>query len=219
MPLSKVPKTVSHQREERLERVADMDRRGYTQAAIAKACGVTPALISQDMAVIMNRYRESALADTAARVERACAQLVDVRREAWEGWLRSVQDAVRVTSERAPPLQVTLGKKGKDAKPEPLPSPNEMLRVVKETTVREGQAGDARFLTVIADTIKEEAKLRGLYPDVKSTKPGVDVTVKFAWDDFLDAMNDPDPKVRYTSPDDVNEVIRRAAIPEKGGGT
>ena len=218
MPVGKKPKTVTLAREERLAKVADMDARGMTTRMIAARLGVSDSQITDDLKLVYGRYQESALANTAAKVERACVALNQVRAEAWDAWVRSCEDAVTVTQEKAaappgrdedddPPPPGKRGRKPPWGKPK-TPELKDMLRVIKETTRREGQAGDPRFLSIIKETIAEEARLRGLYPDAKAGRVTVEGGADF-WDKFLDAFAAPAPQ----PPDPIEEAIARAALP------
>ena len=199
MPRGVVPKRVTQDREARVQRVAELDRRGWTLQRIARELGVSVPQASDDLKVAVGWYKEQAGADLAAKVERACAALMDVRAEAWDAWVRSCEDAVTFTQEKAPALpeddadDPTLPPREGPGEPR-TPPLKEIHPVVKVTTRRVGPAGDPRFLSIIKETIAEEARLRGLYPDPKAG--GGSVTVeggKDFWDKFLDAFAAPGP--------------------------
>lgn len=216
MPRGVKPKVVTLAREQRLAEVAELDSKGWSSYRIAKHFGVSQPQIVDDLKLVYGRYTESALANTAAKVERACVALNQVRAEAWDAWARSCEDAVTVTQEKAalpvpqddPPSQKSGGRAKPWAKAK-TPEIKEMLRVIKETTRREGQAGDPRFLGIIKETIAEEARLRGLYPDPKGGRVTVEGGADF-WDKFLDAFGAAAPQ----PPDPIEEAIARAALPE-----
>jgi hypothetical protein len=105
------------EREAHLARVAELDRKGYPGAEIARLCNVTPQQISYDLRKIRGRYSEAAGLAHRAAVAEKIEQLRDLRYQAWQMWQKSQTD-----------------------KPE-----ND-------------------YLKIILDTLREESRLRGLYP-------------------------------------------------------
>ena len=79
-------------REEALARVADLDRMGYGQVAMARMLGVSQPQVCYDLKAVRSRYRETQLAKVEEAVNEKLAQLRDVRCEAWEAWERSKEE-------------------------------------------------------------------------------------------------------------------------------
>jgi hypothetical protein len=97
-----------------------------------------------------------------------------------------------------------------------------MLRTVRETVVRAGQSGNAAYLAAIVETVKEEAKLRGLYPDpklsVSSTGKTEDGQRVMTWEDFLAAFDPSAPDRAFDVEREIEtlsgRVGPRKALPE-----
>lgn len=128
-------------REDDLARVAKLDRRGYSQAEIAKVIGVSQPQISEDLKTIRQHYRQMANATYAEKVEEKRAQLREVRAQAWVAWEKSKKDGTRWAEE------VTTSATGDRT---------------KTTDVKEGRLPDATYLRVIIETLRDESALDGL---------------------------------------------------------
>jgi hypothetical protein len=93
--------------------------------------------------------------------------------------------------------------------------------VIRETVVRTGQAGDARFLSIIKDAVAEIARLKDLYPkgDAGSDGGAGDKAANAA---FFNAMFEfftgQDGGQRHRTPEDeiatLSGRVPRQALPE-----
>ena len=124
---------------ERREKVAGLYLLGYSLRAMARECDVTHVTIYHDIEALHREWIKLALVDMDKAKARELARLDHVEHEAWRGWLRSLQDHERVTEERE------RGKAG-----------------AKTSTMREGQAGDPRFLATALSCVERRCKILGL---------------------------------------------------------
>lgn len=137
--------------------IAKYDGRGYTQTMIVgllkRELGVD---ISQPMVGIYKRQVWQELArDYKHNRDEAKAQkleqLRDVRREAWDAWVRSSEDARKTVEEYS---------QGKEQV-----SPDDYItseELVKRVETREGRLPDCAYLNTIRQTLKDERDLLGL---------------------------------------------------------
>lgn len=121
--------------------MAKLDRRGYSQADIARVIGVSQQQICEDLKRVREHYRQMANATYAERVEEKRAQLREVRAQAWQAWERSKKDGTRWAEE------VTTSAGGDKT---------------KTTEAKEGRLPDATYLRVIIETLRDECALDGL---------------------------------------------------------
>jgi predicted transcriptional regulator len=87
------PKRTVQEREEDLEKVALLHRRGYNQRQISEKLGVTQQQVSYDLAALRKRYAETQLEETGAAIAEKVEQFREVFKEAWEAWERSKQSS------------------------------------------------------------------------------------------------------------------------------
>lgn len=201
------PKFSPTEREGVLEYVARMDALCYNQYQIAagvyEVFGKTlsqPA-VSVMLKEIRARLRERGLQAQEERAARCTAQYELIFNEAWESFVRSREDLERVTEEWAmravAPNPETLdelngvGGDRADRRRHPkdkrkLMVLEQKLEVVRRTVVKEGRAGSAGFLTVMADCVAAIRELEGLDAP-KKIEVGAKVAVgtPFDWDAFL----------------------------------
>jgi hypothetical protein len=79
-------KRTKTEREAALAKVAELDRDGFGQVAIARMLGVSQPQICYDLKQVRKRYRETQLATVKAAVNEKLDQLRQVRCEAWAAW-------------------------------------------------------------------------------------------------------------------------------------
>lgn len=173
-PISRTPT----EREEHLELVAKMDRRGHTQHEIAIATNRSQPAISQDLAIIRQRYRESMLKSQGDLVQEKLQQYKEVRRIAWLAYDRSMEDAEKEVEEFG-----TI--REEDGSGDYSTSEARIKRI----TTREGRLPANAYLTTIMQTLEAERKLLGLDEAVKVDLSGT-IGV-FSWDTLLSAMSAP----------------------------
>lgn len=138
-------------REAHLERVAQLDRRGWSQWQIANELGVSQALVCQDLGKIRARYKESMLRAHEELVAEKIVQYQDIRREAWAAYDKSQRDSDKEVCEYA---QVSEGTDGGDY------AVSEQR--IKRITTREGRLPANAYLTTILSTLQAERELLGL---------------------------------------------------------
>jgi predicted transcriptional regulator len=74
------------EREAALAVVAELDRQGYSQSAIAERLGCSQPTVSYDLKTLRKRYQESQQANHHAATAEKLAQLRDLKVEAHEAW-------------------------------------------------------------------------------------------------------------------------------------
>ena len=121
---------------------------GLTQRQIGKEVGLTQSSISKLIQASLRNWQESELANVEQYVRDELERLAIIEARAWEGWERSCEDAVRVTTK-------AIEVEPKDKEAAKIPG-------VERTTTREGQAGDARFLEVALKCVAKRCALLGL---------------------------------------------------------
>ena len=127
--------------QERRKRVAAAYLRGLPQHVIAANEGVAQPQISNDLKIVREQWRASAVMDFNTRQAQELAKIDQIEATAWEAWERSCKDAET--------LHVRTESAGETAK------------TVQEKTVR-GQAGDSRFLERIGWCVEQRCKILGL---------------------------------------------------------
>ncbi len=166
------PRRKKHERERDLARISELYLQGHTHEQIARIIGeefyqdkavdfgVTPEnfltrrTIGNDIKTIEERFRQAVIGDIATLKGQELAKLGLIEREAWEGWKRSIGQAVTTTTREG-------GKNG------------------QETTVRtEDLAGDPRFPQVILQAIEKRCKLMGLDAPLKLSIDEIDAAIE-----------------------------------------
>ena len=135
------------EREERLPKVAAMYVRGKVQADIAKELGVSRQTVTDDLAIIRTRWRESEIRDFDSLRSEQLAKVDTVEAEYWVEWERSKAQATRKTSER---------RDGVD----------------RASVTVEDQTGDPRYLQGVERCIERRCKLLGLDAPTRSEVSG-----------------------------------------------
>lgn len=136
-------RTVAQREHDRLE-ITRRYLKGESQPQIAEALGITRSLVSYDLQVIQDRWRQSGLYDLNEARGRELARIDEVEREAWQAWADSKQDK-----------QIAVQRSGGGDREKPLTVKEAMLR-------KEGQSGNPAFLTIVLDCIERRSKLLGL---------------------------------------------------------
>lgn len=141
---------------ERRRNVARRYLRGELQWQIARAFEVDQSTISRDLEAIHDEWLRHALFDLTAIKARELARVNEAEREAWRGWQRSQRPAEKLTT--------NVGADG-----------------LKASHVREGQAGDPRFLQLILNCVERRCKILGVdrQPDDPGALPAR--TIEIVW--------------------------------------
>ena len=205
---------VPMERDQLLDAVARLHRQGHSQYEIGKRLGFSQSTVSKMIVEVRKRYQERAAETHADLVEEKCAQLADIRAEAWAAYELSKLPKTKKQEEygnfRKPKPKDKdepkgRGKRGRMSLEDQVDHIEFELRKVKETTTVEGQLPSAHYLELIVKCLNLEAELRGLKVFDDPSK-GVKVTVDW------DALR---KRGRATS-NDVDEDVRRAIVE---GGT
>lgn len=163
------PKMNALQRAEVRSIVATLRKRGCTQTMIQSillerhGIEVSQPMVSHYIRQIMQEYEAREEYSVKAWVELQIDQMMMVRREAWDAYDKSKEDATKCVEESQAVL-VPANMLDKGAAADMLASAERLKRIV---TVQ-GRLPDNAYLATIMDTIKEECKLRSLYPDPKN---------------------------------------------------
>lgn len=128
-------------KEEVLATVAKLNRRGYSQYAIADQVGVNQSTVSYYLKEIRQRYTQSIVNERKELVAEKLEQVREVITEAWEAWVRSKKDREKVTEEET--------------------SSNGYIKT-KTGASREGQFGEVAYLNTVLRCIQAERELLGL---------------------------------------------------------
>jgi predicted transcriptional regulator len=141
------------EREKVIERVAELDRQGWTGYAIAEEVGVSRPMVSIYLKRIRQRYLAEQVGHRAEQVAEKCAQYKEVRRRAWECFWKSWEDKDKTVEEEA------LRKAAEDAANGEYHS---SMMLVKRVTSKEGRLPASEYLNVVINTLKAERELLGL---------------------------------------------------------
>jgi predicted transcriptional regulator len=154
-----------------LQRVAEMDRRGYSQYEIAREVGVRQPTVSEYLKKIRKRYVESMLEDRKEMVAEKLEQYREVRRVAWEAYMRSLDPATKRVVERMPEMKAAKRspRGGRRTREETnLEGVRAQLKVIKVIVTTEGRLPANEFLHTVLKTLDAERELLGLDPDRRS---------------------------------------------------
>lgn len=129
------------EREERYAEVARLYKACLSLRDIADAVGVSKSQAHKDLAEVRRRWRESSIRDFDAAKERELEAIDRVEMAAWEGWERSLEDAVKLVEE--------------DKQAGEYPGKTNRMET-------QGQSGDARFLNTVMSCIERRCKIFGV---------------------------------------------------------
>lgn len=206
------PKTrTKTEREEVLAKVAQLDRRGYTQKVIAEKVGVSIPQICYYLKKLRMRYIEAQLEDRSALVAMKIEQYREIRKEAWEAWERSKEDKLREVKDFGTPvLRFKLKDEDQEEKSDSARinqlSVEECLVLIKKTVTKEGRLPSSEYLNIIMETLTAERKLLGLDESLK-----IDLTAQVInWNDLYTSSQQ--PRIIL---DPVEEKIRQEILADK----
>lgn len=169
--------------ENMLSRVAELDRKGWSQVAISKEVGVSQSMVHKYLKKLKARLRARADHDVATKVMVQVQGLRDVMRAAWEAYQLSKEDAVEVieTKEFQDALDAVMDleddgeggvkpkkKKGGRKKTAKETLEKAVLVLTKVVTSRKGRLPANEYLTQVRQCLHQIAELEGLYPDPES---------------------------------------------------
>ena len=181
-------------REDRYQQVTTLCLRGWTQKQIAAEVGVTQGMISNDLKVIQQRWREQ----TAFNLDEAKAKelaKIDLMERDYQEWKVFYLDAWEASKGERTKARQETGGKGKDGK----------AIVTKASMEKEQRDGNPAFLdglikcnTGIDGCIDRRCKLLGLYAATKQQNFNVDLST--LTDEQLD---------RLEAGESLEQVMRR----------
>lgn len=158
-----------------MAKVAQLDRRGYPQAQIAKMVGVSYITVMNYLRKMRERSKEIQLGDREELVKEKLQQYREVMMEAWEGYSKSMKDAESITEEEY------LG-----GKPDEDGEVQARGKIVRKT---EGRLPGTQYLKVIQDCLAAERELLGMDApkkmDVKAQVISIDWTQLFQRPDLV----------------------------------
>lgn len=142
---------------ERCHKAASLYLRGRTYAEIAKELGVCRETINRDMKRARTIWRKRASRTYQKHLYEQLARLDEIEQQAWIGWERSLKDSLETGTEDGE-------------------SP--MGNTSRTTTKRRRQSGNATFLKVIQDTVRQRSELLGLLdPEARNSMEQTDADV------------------------------------------
>lgn len=141
------------EREKVIERVAELDRQGWTGYAIAAEIGVSRPMVSVYLKKVRQRYVAEQVGHRAELVAEKCAQYKEVRRHAYACFFRSFAGKERTVEEEA------LRKAAEEAADGDYEA---SMRLVKRVTTREDRLPGAEYLRVVRETLDAERAMLGL---------------------------------------------------------
>jgi hypothetical protein len=134
--------------QERTARVASAYVRGKTLASIAKKEGVTIHTVRRDIDRARLEWRKEQTASYEDHVDKQLARLDAIEAAAWLGWERSLRD------------ELTTGTEDGETPKGP---------VSKTKVNRKNQSGNASFLRVLNDAVRQRSEILGLTdPDARN---------------------------------------------------
>lgn len=167
------PKFGVTEREGVLALVARLDRIGYNQYDIAREIGrefrgkqVSQQYVSVMLKEIRERYLLQQKVERQHLIAVKIEQYRDIYRQAYEAWVRSSSGLERTTEESVlrpqPKTQDPVGKRVRGEKVDKASELAHRLVVIKRVVLKEGRAGAAEFLRVMAECLQAERELLGL---------------------------------------------------------
>ena len=99
--------TANVARDRRRQEVGRLSVRGWAQVEIAQHLGVTQGTICNDLKVVRQQWRDSAVRDFDLAREEMLQSVDTVKREAWDAWERSKKPQQEATVEGEAPRQKT----------------------------------------------------------------------------------------------------------------
>ena len=125
-------------------RIAQLYLKQMPQSEIAELLKINQSTVSRDLKVIQEEWRKSTLIDMNEAKQRELARIDQLEREAWQAWERSIGEKIETTNKKS----------GEGT---------------EETVRKRTEAGDPRYLSVIAECIEKRMKILGLNAPIKFT--------------------------------------------------
>jgi len=128
--------------------VADHFLIGWSQQKIADECGVHQTTIFADINFLLEEWKKSNLVDLDSKIELEIRRINNLESKAWEAFFESKQ--VKTTTVTRQPNM-----KHNKTRRDPV-----NFEGIDASTIDSG--GDAKFLNIVSDCIKQRCKLMGL---------------------------------------------------------
>lgn len=165
-------------REAKILRVQRLMMEGVTSCSqIATIMGISPVTAVKWRKEVLQRIQESDLKDAAIELSLRVSQLESIMHAALVAFQRSKHDheEFRISKSKCPECNGKKKIKDDNGHEEDCVNCDGTGKVIIETTTVKGQAGDPAMLRIAKDCITEMAKLKGLYPNTRSS--GIDITL------------------------------------------
>lgn len=197
------------QQEEVRATVAQMDRRGYSQYAIAEKLDLSQPTISYYLSEIREEYRTRQRKSVDELLHEKLEQYKEIRLVAWEAYDLSQKDKEKEEVETAP--VVILASTGKDKKGLDPADAFESAERIKRIVTREGRLPADGYLTIIMKTLEAERKLLGIDEELPPQNSN-NLTV-INWDTLHQRPPQRDPlKEKLKELDDRSNQVPEAQI-------
>lgn len=181
------PKFTPTEHEAVLEKVAELDRHGYSQWEIAIEIKVSQPMVCQYLAKIRERCKARTQDIVMGRIQDRLDELADIRREAWKAWTKSWENEQETIIEKGRIVRpggtdqsTTGGVGGKNGKGRNdrknngqtrQEQQNQSLTMIasfeklREIVTEKGRLPENEYLLTVLRCIKEEFTLLGAYPE------------------------------------------------------
>lgn len=152
------------QRDVRLRKISELHLKGYSVYEIAAEVGMCCQTINNDLKTIRQRYNEQMIVNRGELVSEQVQQYRLVMQEAWKAWSQSKLDKEKeqVTSTQVATFEQT-----------------------KNQLTREGQTGNAQYLSVVVQCMRGIQDLLGL----DAPKKAIVGTATLNWDQLLAGLD------------------------------
>lgn len=169
-----MPKLIrtKERREQDAVTIAEMYVRGSSFREIADAHGLTHSQAYDDVCLIRENWKKSAVSDYDTRVAIELHKLDKVEMAAWTGWEKSLQDAVEEDITYTKKQQIR--KKGQPAKA------SKELTVKEKQVKTKGQSGNPAYLSTITRCIERRCQILGLDQPKKIAPVALDENGKWS---------------------------------------
>jgi hypothetical protein len=131
--------------------ITKLKRRGWSNQMIAEHLGVAYGTVCADWKVVITEITRHRDEDAKALIAEKLEEIAEIKKEAWEGWIKSKEDAMKRVEES---ISSATGAREKNS-----------LETV-------GQTGNPSFLATVIKCVESECKLLCLFPDKKTIMMG-----------------------------------------------
>lgn len=148
-------------REGAMAKVAELDRRGFTQSEIADELQLSTVTVGKMQRELRIKYAEVVAGSTTEMLTEKLEQYREIRKEAWRAWEKSKKDNKKIVEEFQKPF--IQDKKGYNSTGlSRIKSLENQMEKLKEVITREGRLPGADYLNLVMKTLEAERELLGL---------------------------------------------------------